>query len=598
MNKVKFKFVSLFAFVGFAAALLYGPSLALAATSPTLGAAGSYSVLAGSTVTNTGPTTVPGDLGVSPGSAVTGFPPGIVGPPGTIHTADASAAAAQLANGAAFLALSAPPNVACDHDFGAVVQDLVGLTLVPGVYCANAFTLSGTLTLNDTGAPNGVWIFRSASTLITSSGIGAKVQFLNGIGSPCNVWWKVGSSATIGVGTTFIGNILALTSIALQTNASLNGRALAQNGAVTMDGNHVTACGSGGTLCGNGVIDGSETCDLGASNGVPGSGCSSSCAVEAGFQCTGSPLVCAPIGPIPAVCGDGIISGSETCDAGKLNGVPGSGCSATCTVEAGFQCSGQPSVCLLPCPDKFVGLGASGSCSVLETDGGKVSLSFGGPTGVGGDVCIPGDGSLSISGGQVVTGKVRLETGAHFQESSSASFDVVNEGTNGLDAEIADCQGTSAVFAAKTCPPGTTITTLKNQTITGICGENVYCVKDVNVGNKDTVTITAPNGCTTATFIFNVTGKFAIHGSDKGGKIVAGANVTPSQIFYNVIGPGQAVAFSGGGGGTGCCNASVDGSLFAEDRTVNLAPGKVNGVICSEKDISIVSGSLVCPAGF
>ena len=312
-----------------------------------------------------------------------------------------------------------------------------------------------------------------------------------------------------------------------------------------MDGNTVSGCNSGGTLCGNGVIDGSEACD-------------------------------------------------------DCNTANGDGCSSICTVEAGFQCSGQPSVCTLltECPDKFVGLGASGSCSVLETDGGKVSLSYGGPTGVGGDVCIPGDGSLSISGGQVVTGAVRLETGAHFRESSSASFDVVDEGTNGLDDEIADCQGTSAVFAAKTCPPGTTITKLKNQTIAGICGENVYCVTDVDVQTSDLVTINAPAGCTTATFIFNVTGRFAVHGSDKGGKIVAGANVTPSQIFYNVIGPGSDVAFSGGGGGTGCCKASVDGSLFAENRKIALSPGRVDGVICSEENISIVSGSLVCPVAF
>jgi uncharacterized repeat protein (TIGR01451 family) len=95
--------------------------------------------------------------------------------------------------------------------------------------------LSGTLTLDDTSSPNGVWVFRTASsgTLITSAGVGAKVQFKNGIGSSCNVWWKVVSSATLGSGTSFIGNILALTSITLGTNATLNGRALAQTAAVT-----------------------------------------------------------------------------------------------------------------------------------------------------------------------------------------------------------------------------------------------------------------------------------------------------------------------------------------------------------------------------
>ena len=233
-------------------ALLCGPSLALAATSPTLVAAASYSVLAGSIVTNTGLTTVAGDLGVSPGigsgSHVTGFtgpPDGTVGPPGMIHDADGSAALAQLDDTAAFGTLSAGPNALCTDplfQFGTGDIDLAGKTLVPGVYCADTFSLSGTLTLDDTGGPSGVWIFRSAATVITSSGVGATVQFLRGDASPCNVWWKVVSSATIGVGTTFIGNILALTDIGLQTNASLTGRALAQTGQVTMDSNTVGGC--------------------------------------------------------------------------------------------------------------------------------------------------------------------------------------------------------------------------------------------------------------------------------------------------------------------------------------------------------------------
>lgn len=209
-----------------------------AATSVSLGAAGSFSVLGGTTVTNTGATTTSGDVGVSPGSAVTGFPPGTIGPPGTLRSVGDSATA-QLANTAAFLALSAAPNASCDTTYSGV-KDLVGLTLVPGVYCADAFTLSGTLTLDDTAAASGVWIFRSAATLITSSGVGAKVQFLNGIASPCNVWWKEVSSATIGTGTTFVGNILASTSISLLTGASLDGRALAQTGAVTLDTNTIT----------------------------------------------------------------------------------------------------------------------------------------------------------------------------------------------------------------------------------------------------------------------------------------------------------------------------------------------------------------------
>jgi hypothetical protein len=199
-----------------------------AATSPTLGAVGSYSILAGSIVTNTGPTTMPGDLGISPSIGVpphyTNFPPGIVGPPGTIHDADAHAAAAQAADTAAFGFL----DQSCDVTY-AGVKDLVGLSLVAGVYCADAFTLSGILTLSGSG----VWIFKSASTLITS-GTANVVG-----GDPCNVWWRVVSSATLGTNTALIGNILALTSISLQTGASLNGRALAQTGAVTLDSNTV-----------------------------------------------------------------------------------------------------------------------------------------------------------------------------------------------------------------------------------------------------------------------------------------------------------------------------------------------------------------------
>ncbi|MFZ1627288.1 MAG: ice-binding family protein, partial [Anaerolineae bacterium] len=195
-------------------------------TSPILVAAESYSVLGYSTVTNTGPTAVVGDLGVYPGSAVTGFPPGTVGPPGLIHAADGHAAAAQIDNSAAFSTLDQP----CDFTYSSG-QNLADLSpLAPGVYCAlGSFVLIGNLTL--TGS-SGVWIFKSDSTLTTASGssvIG---------GDPCNVWWRVGSSATLGTATEFRGNILAFASITLTSGANLNGRALAQNGAVTLDTNN------------------------------------------------------------------------------------------------------------------------------------------------------------------------------------------------------------------------------------------------------------------------------------------------------------------------------------------------------------------------
>lgn len=220
-------------------ALLYGPSLALAQTAPPLGAAASFAVLGGSTVTNTGPTIVTGDLGVSPGSAITGFPPGtVVG--GSTHAADALAAQAQIDATTAYNNLAAQ---ACTTTFG-VPTDLGGMTLLPGLYCfASSAAVTGTLTLNAQGNANAVFVFKTGSTFITASG--SSVVVING-GQNCNVFWQVGSSATLGTTSTVPGTIIALTSITLNTGASLSGRSIARNGAVTLDSNNVGGCAAGG----------------------------------------------------------------------------------------------------------------------------------------------------------------------------------------------------------------------------------------------------------------------------------------------------------------------------------------------------------------
>lgn len=217
-----------------AAALILGMSAPLQAqTAPALGSAQSFAVLGGSTVTNTGATVVTGNLGVSPGSAVTGFPPGLV-VGGTIHAADATALAAQNSLTTAYNNLAGQ---ACTADLTG--QDLGGLTLTPGVYCfATSAQLTGTLTLNALGNPAAVFIFKTGSTLTTASN--SLVSVING-GVNCNVFWQIGSSATLGTNTNFAGNILALTSITLTTNARVFGRALARNGAVTLDTNTVDA---------------------------------------------------------------------------------------------------------------------------------------------------------------------------------------------------------------------------------------------------------------------------------------------------------------------------------------------------------------------
>jgi hypothetical protein len=232
MQKFTVRTISIILLISFvlAGTLFEVSARPLAAISPALGAAASYSVLAGSIVTNTGPTSISGDLGISPSIGVpphyTGFPPGVVGPPGTIHDADTHAAAAQADATAAFAFL----DQGCDTTY-AGVQDLTLVSpLGPGTYCADAFILTGNLTLSGSG----VWIFKSAATLTTSSG-----SSVTG-GDPCNIWWRLVSSGTLGTGSVVIGNILALTDINLQTGASLNGRALAQTGQVTLDSNIIT----------------------------------------------------------------------------------------------------------------------------------------------------------------------------------------------------------------------------------------------------------------------------------------------------------------------------------------------------------------------
>jgi hypothetical protein len=196
-----------------------------------LGTAGSFAVLAGTTVTNTGPSTISGDLGVSPGSAVVGFPPGTVSN-GVIHAADAVALQAQADVTTAYNDAAGRATTAT------VTADLGGQTLVAGVYTGGALGLTGALTLDAQGDPNAVFVFQAASTLITAST--SSVNLINGA-NPCNVYWQVGSSATLGTNSVFVGTVLALTSVAATTGATVQGRLLARNGEVTLDNNVITA---------------------------------------------------------------------------------------------------------------------------------------------------------------------------------------------------------------------------------------------------------------------------------------------------------------------------------------------------------------------
>jgi hypothetical protein len=200
------------------------PLAALAATDPLLGTAGNFAVLSGAGMTNTGPSWITGAIGAS-SAGITGFPPGTAGPQ---HVGDSAYTTAETDLVGTFTRAAAEPTTT---DYSGV--NLGGLTLGPGVYNqSTAPTLTGTLTLSG----GGVYIFKIGSTLVTASG--ARVSLINGA-QPCDIFWVVGSSATIATSTTFVGNIMALAQIAMQTGATLNGRALARTAAVTLDTNRI-----------------------------------------------------------------------------------------------------------------------------------------------------------------------------------------------------------------------------------------------------------------------------------------------------------------------------------------------------------------------
>ena len=198
-----------------------------------LGVADNFAILAGSGITNTGATVITGDLGLSPGTSVGGFPPGILN--GTLHINDAAANQSKL-----------DITTAYDDAKNRTATDMVtlsgnigGLTLTPGLYKSTSSLAlsSGDVTFDALGNPNAVFIIQIASSFTATSG---RQVILAGGAQASNIFWQVGSSATFGTTCVFKGNIIALQSISFNTGASLDGRALSRNGAVTMSGNTIT----------------------------------------------------------------------------------------------------------------------------------------------------------------------------------------------------------------------------------------------------------------------------------------------------------------------------------------------------------------------
>ena len=219
------------------------PAALAAAESSRLGTADSFALLAGSTITNTGVSTIDGDIGLHPGSAVTGFesctgPANCVVLTGAQHLGDANAEQAKADVVTAYNSL-----VGLEATCTSVNVELGGTTLLPGVYCSPTFGITGTVTLdgNNLVAPEFIFLTGSGGTTLITA-VGSNVLLINGADA-CDVYWQVGSSATIGASSSFSGNILASASISFGTGATLNGSALALTGAVTLDNNTITSSG-------------------------------------------------------------------------------------------------------------------------------------------------------------------------------------------------------------------------------------------------------------------------------------------------------------------------------------------------------------------
>ncbi|MGJ6966716.1 ice-binding family protein [Streptosporangium sp. G11] len=264
-NTVRSRLVGVLAAVVALGVVAVPSSAASAATASTstatpvpLGTAANFEVLGRDAVTNTGFTVVTGDLGLWPGAALSGFPPGTVS--GTVHLTDTVAQQAQT-----------DLTVAYDNAVGQAVDDTIptelgGTTVTPGVYdsTAGTFQITGTLTLDAQGDPNAVFIFKTTSTLVTASA--STVTLVNGA-QAANVFWQVGSAATLGTGSAFSGNILALDAITATTGTTVIGRLLSRGGAITLDTNTVALPFA--QLCGTAVTTTTLTSTCPAGDGGP-----------------------------------------------------------------------------------------------------------------------------------------------------------------------------------------------------------------------------------------------------------------------------------------------------------------------------------------
>jgi hypothetical protein len=516
------------------AAPTFAPGVAIA---PSLGSAASFAVLGGSTVTNTGPTTVAGDLGVSsPGVACTGFAgctttgPGTVA--GTIHVGDAPA---NLAQSDALLAYNQLLAQGCNFNYPPIT-DIGGMTLAPGVHCfPSSVGITGTVTLS--GGPTDVYIFKIGSTLTTAAN--ASVVFPTGMAN--NVFWAVGSSATLGTGTTFAGNILAVASITLTTGANVSGRSLAR-AAVTMDSNNAVAAiatpgvavaPSLGTAAPFAVLAGTTVTNTGATvvNGNLG-------VSTPGVACTGF-VGCATTGPGTVVgtihVGDALAKAAQIDALLAYNQLVGQPCNFTyppITDIGGMTLA--PGVHCFPSSVGITGTvtlsGGPNDIYIFRigstlTTAANSSVVF--PTGVGSNVFWAVGSSATLGTGSTFIGNilavasVTLTNGANVSGRSLARAAVTMDTNNAVaplpppaTGAVAPLLGTAATFAVL---GGSTVTNTGPTIVTG----------DLGVSSPG-VACTGFAGCTT-------TGPGTVVGTVHVGDALANSAQADALLAYNQL---------------------------------------------------------------
>lgn len=304
-----------------------------------LGAAAPFGVLGASEVTNTGPSVIEGDVGLSPGTSLVGFPPGTLSGGGAFHATDAVADQAQLDLDAAMVtAASLTPTLSG-------LGNLTGLSLAPGVYSGGELSVDAGGILTLAGSATSVWVFTAASTLVTGS---ASAIVLTGGASACNVFWRVGSSATLGTDSDFAGTVMAEDSITATTGTDVVGRLLAAGAAVTLDTTDVTVptgCAPPGSV---------TTDDAPVITSVPASGGTAGQPYSSTVTATGTPAATYAVtsGALPlglaldtltgAITGTPVDAGTSTFTVTATNGVGSASIVVTLTIAAAVSAAELP----------------------------------------------------------------------------------------------------------------------------------------------------------------------------------------------------------------------------------------------------------------